>query len=351
MIIHCTRALLKELGSESPPSPDADPFFSWHAKVMQFSSGKGVAFVHDATRYTLIAHDLAEKDFGRLGSVFFAALRDRLADEGLNPETVERYIMEGGAAEFEKTKSRSLVSQLNHSCANAAQHFRSMQKGALAQRSSCRKANSELARSGEGAWAQPKKSLCDAFVSRYGDGAIRCHAVELRVRLDLFKNEVWREILVPMHYTFSELHAVIQTAFDWQGGAGVHDFYIFDGDSIVANVVSEQAASGGKGGPEAVLESDALLRDYLPRYEIVYRYDFREDWTHMIEARGVIANYGALEAVCTAGHGHRPPENAGFGAYGFEEFLRIMLGSGASNEPSVDLEGINYRLKYERNSH
>lgn len=54
-----------------------------------------------------------------------------------------------------------------------------------------------------------------------------------------------------------------------------------------------------------------------------YRYDYGDNWQHIIKVEDVIFDYDKNYSFCLEGSGDRPPEDVG-GEQGYEEFVEIM---------------------------
>ena len=50
-------------------------------------------------------------------------------------------------------------------------------------------------------------------------------AVQLRVSIDRIEPQIWRRLVVPLHFNLRELHLVLQAAFGWMN-AHMHEFEI-----------------------------------------------------------------------------------------------------------------------------
>jgi hypothetical protein len=112
--------------------------------------------------------------------------------------------------------------------------------------------------------------------------------------------------------SLADLHEGLQLAFGWQN-CHLHDFYaggIRFGVRVDESelIVDERGASLG-----AVAKVGG---------ELVYHYDFGDDWEHRIVVESVIAN-GSDVIICTGGARACPPEDCG-GPPGYENLLRVL---------------------------
>ena len=187
--------------------------------------------------------------------------------------------------------------------------------------------------------------------------AIRCKALKLQVKMKLENFDIWRNIIVPMHFTFRELHAVMQKLFSWKN-YHLHEFIILAGNKEIVNIVGSKEDFEYQTDIPMVIESKIKIAEYLPKYKKVnYRYDYGDNWEHLIQVKDLIFDYDKNYACCIDGNGDAPPEDVG-GEGGYEEFVKIM--SDPTHEEytdmkqwvdgqwykGFDIEAVNRELKY-----
>lgn len=136
-------------------------------------------------------------------------------------------------------------------------------------------------------------------------------AIDLTVTLDLERYKAWRRVVVPGDATFVQLHKIIQCVFSWQdrhpyqfdiNGISIVDPHIADVDGVF-------------------LASEQRLKDVsLPwQAQMLYTYDFRSKWIHLLNVNGVLKEYeGGPKLI--AGEGDAPPEDIG----SIEEYLDFL---------------------------
>ncbi|MCD2255741.1 plasmid pRiA4b ORF-3 family protein [Agrilactobacillus fermenti] len=123
--------------------------------------------------------------------------------------------------------------------------------------------------------------------------------LQLKITLEGFHPPVWRRIIVPGNMTLADLHTVIQIAFDWDD-AHLHDFhetralkrhYGPASDSDLANQVSEDKIS---------------VQSIITQSNLIYTYDFGDDWRHLIHLEDVLTMSGSQQITgpyCVTGRG------------------------------------------------
>lgn len=166
-----------------------------------------------------------------------------------------------------------------------------------------------------GTGAQEKKQ------KKQGNPAFKFH-----IELDLgYGLTCWRDIVVPQHFTFGQLHETIQSAFLWEDSHFFEFRLTTHGKKVV---IEEDANVPGEAFTTAkndTIDAEAIaLDEVFPRTKnAVYEYDFGDSWMHSIHLEETIHDYAGTLPCCTAGEGAAPPEDVG-GAFGFREFLSAL---------------------------
>jgi len=132
-----------------------------------------------------------------------------------------------------------------------------------------------------------------------------CVAYQLRVVLHGISPLIWRRLLVRSDSTIADLHATLQTAFDWNG-EHLHRFVIH------GRVYGED----GLTDPRRVQLFDLGLRI---RERFLYEYDFIDGWQHDVRVEQILAFESHRRyPVCMGGRRAAPPEDCG-GPWAFLE--------------------------------
>ncbi|HET8541883.1 MAG TPA: plasmid pRiA4b ORF-3 family protein [Anaeromyxobacter sp.] len=141
--------------------------------------------------------------------------------------------------------------------------------------------------------------------------------LQLKVTLAEVEPLVWRRLLVPADVTLAKLHDVLQDAMGWTN-SHLHCFEIA-GRRIGMVGVEEDS-------PELEDERRVQVASVLPKKgaRLVYRYDYGDDWEHVVEVEDVTAADRRLSyPLCIAGARACPPEDCG-GAGAYEDLLRAL---------------------------
>ncbi|MCF8150780.1 MAG: plasmid pRiA4b ORF-3 family protein [Burkholderiaceae bacterium] len=140
----------------------------------------------------------------------------------------------------------------------------------------------------------------------------------LRIDLAHLKPPVWRRLEVPANITLTQLHRVIQMAFDWDD-SHMHSFEI-------AGRRYGQAMPDPFGVDlDELDERKFLLRDVAGvGNRFTYTYDFGDDWHHLVKVEKILApTPGTRYPRCTAGKNAAPPEDCG-GPWGYAEMVQAL---------------------------
>lgn len=142
------------------------------------------------------------------------------------------------------------------------------------------------------------------------------------------KPPVWRRVVVRADISLDELSDVVLRAMGWVGGHmheftdGITEFGVPDGDLYHAD--------------ETEFELADLMSDVGE--DVLYTYDFGDDWAHQIKLEKIIAPGTAAASrpvpECLAGKGQCPPEDCG-GSWGYKELKQVL--ADPSHEEHEDL--------------
>ena len=119
---------------------------------------------------------------------------------------------------------------------------------------------------------------------------------------------IWRRLLVRADTTIADLHAVVQTAFGWDG-EHLHRFVIHG----VEYGISYVGGVGFRDDPHLVRLADLGLR---PTERFVYDYDFTGGWRLDLRLEQILVmDPGRVYPRCTGGRRAAPPEGGGVQAF------------------------------------
>ena len=146
--------------------------------------------------------------------------------------------------------------------------------------------------------------------------------IRLEVQILGIEPVISRSLELPRDLNFAQLHEVLQAAFGWTD-SHLHQF-IVGGLVIGAPEYLEEDAYG----PRVIEATEVHLRDlrfpYGPdaQLEILYQYDFGDNWQHRLILSEVPPAEGVKYPRCIAGSRSCPPEDVG-GDIGYEAFLEV----------------------------
>lgn len=357
MIISCTKKLQDELGIKPSLLMTENPLYSWHANIVRVNRRKTVVLVNDASRYNVILYGLKAKDFKNIQNTILLGIRQILLWDGVNDVVIDQYLKKAGQISFSKTQSRALVARLNKGCEAANLFDDCYSEDGISQSLVSKIANKFIFFDCSGEYKHANEIFYEELSKEFDLPIIKCKALKLSVKMKLNKFNIWRNVIVPLNFTFEELHKSLQNIFNWNN-CHLHDFMIFDGNNPIINIVSSEENLQYKTDIPMILENQIKISEYLPKYKnINYRYDYGNNWENIIRVEDVIFDYDKNYACCIDGNGAAPPEDVG-GEFGFDEFIKII--NDPNNEEydnmkqwaeiqgykEFDIEMVNRRLRF-----
>lgn len=219
---------------------DKPPLFSWHANLITVNRRKTIVLVNDSNRYVIILYGLKAKDFKNLDELIKNSIRETLLAECVKAEIVELFINQSPVVTYTKTKDRSLVARMNKACDTVSFYGNALNPDTINQSVISMRASTSAVGDAS-SFFRPYKVMYTDLETLAKAPIFRCKAVELKVTLGLENQRVWRRLIVPYHINFKKLHDILQITFCWQN-YHLHEFYIFDGESPVANIVCSDEA-------------------------------------------------------------------------------------------------------------
>lgn len=329
-------ALTKKLADAmaiKPPQYDEtiNPLFSWTANWAKIWSNSRtpdmLVLVNNATRLTVAIYEVKKRHLKKVDQMMIKAIENTLLELGINPEMVSEYLRLAGEVDFVKNSSRQRTAWVNshgqESGHYVAQEYNGVAKmyndtiGTFSSRLHFKLPNSKE-------YTRPDREMKKALAELTGLPVYRYRAFELMATLDLGVYQARRRIIVPANIRFERLHRILQRVFRWS------NYHMFD-FSILDNQTKERAAVLVTSPedlsyiPNAILIDNVKLDDYFPEYrEMVYTYDYGDNWEHHIELLQVIDNYLEESPYLVEATGQTPPEDVG-GVPGFIQFREIMM--------------------------
>lgn len=334
MQIALTKKLATAMGIK-PSAADAsvNPLFCWTVNwINTFSDRKEdmIVMVNQATRFTVTIYGIRCNQLKNLESKLVAAIRHTLLAMHINAEILDEYFQRAGDVAYVSNHDRKMTAQINRQGLEAAFHIGRVvnesggelkYEDTLGQVVSRRLVN--YSASPDESYV-PAEAMVKALSELTSKQAYKYRAFEILVTLDLEIYKATRRLIVPADMDFRELHAVLQTVFDWED-CHLYDFTIF-GDkrsSVCARLVPDEESLSYH--DDAILMEGIPLSAYLPKHKrILYTYDMGDNWEHEIELVRVIEEHDAESPYLLEASGQAPPEDVG-GVGGFIDFRAILL--------------------------
>ncbi|MDR2711758.1 MAG: plasmid pRiA4b ORF-3 family protein [Clostridiales bacterium] len=323
MILHITKKLADKLKLLPTVELVKDGLHSWRANYVNEDGYCFVVIMNDASRFTVVINEAKAEKLKKLPELFIQTLCNTLLSFNVNPEVIDRYIEEIGEITYSKNSDRKKTTQLTKNTNDTWWALRDLSDDVELSVYVNRMIYNT---SGTDEVFVPVEKMLE-LLSKYGLPVRKCHAFDLEVRLDLDGNDAVRKLRVPANLSFEQLHKLLQTAFGWLD----HHLYSFGmfkkwSDDYYAFPDLELALGEdcSDGNPDAIIMKGWKLSDYIPEYRnILYKYDFGDEWHHYIRVENIIEDCGDDLPLLLSGAGNAPPEDVG-GSGGFAEFLDII---------------------------
>ena len=374
--IQGTKKLLDYLKIKPVSHQEENSLYAWHANLITINRKKAIVLVNDKNRYVIVLYGIVAKHLKKLDELIIESIRKTFLEEGIKEEIVEQYIRLAPDFIFSKTKDKTSVARMNKSCETIYVFDDLLDMENVVQTTFNKSASRYLITNGKNNYIYPNQELYGSLEDFLEQPVIQTDAVKLNVKLHLESSHVLRKLVVPLNFTFYQLHKTLQIAFDWED-YHLHEFYIYDEDAedkgrslnypsfnlkgkkLILNIVGDAETLNYKDDIPVEVEAGIKLSDYLTVYKHMdYVYDFGDDWIHRIEVEAIIHDYDKNYPVCIEGEGNTPPEDVG-GAHGYEMYLNILKDqahpdhqhmlewSNGQSKRAFNLEKVNRFLKGE----
>jgi hypothetical protein len=145
-------------------------------------------------------------------------------------------------------------------------------------------------------------------------------AYQFKIKLEgTSKPPVWRRLLVPENYTFTQLHMAIQGAFGWENA---HLFRFHDGyNGVISIGIPFDDGFGDQMDEDAgKIKINNIFS--AEKQKLRYEYDFGDSWEHTLMLEK-ISEDKIMQARCLAGKGACPPEDCG-GIWGYYALVEAV---------------------------
>ncbi len=324
MQIGCTKKLMDFIGTEQEPADDSlDPILTWSANLVTLNRKRTLVVMNDASSYRYILYGVKKRDLKYLDELILEGIGECLEVENITPEIRRRYLDEcERTITYTKTANRSVVARLNQICGRVSYTGHFMKAEQIHQSHFLRRLNEDFFSVGEKYFSVPD-TFAKTLSNRYGISAHRSRAGELEISLDLHI-PCRRRIIIPLNYTFHQLHTALQGLFAWQG-IHLHEFTIETyPDGRVKETITEGEKEIVAEGETCWEDSEVLLSEVFPAHrEITYTYDFGDNWEHRISLIKIHDDYGSDIPVCLNFEGESPLEDSG-GPPGYERMMAVL---------------------------
>jgi hypothetical protein len=317
MLVHCTKRACERLKiSPSAVETEFNPLYSWRLNVIEEGRKRLVVFMNDASRYCVALDGIKAKDWPKLSKLFVERLREVMLAEQINPDIIDRYLSEAGKIEYFRNNNKQMTAWLNKACEAACLGYQNRDNDVDISLFACRYL---VGTKHEKDYWEPSEKF-HARLSVYGLPLWRCRAFEFDIRLQTHDGWVCRTLIVPAEITFEQFATVIKRAYGWWRRENQYHFLLYKDNGSPDMYLREERDPSSFNLPDHVMAC-IKLSDYFPKYKAFrFLYDYRADWTLLINLTAEHDDYiGAIPRL-ESGEGNAPPEDVG-GAEGYAAFL------------------------------
>lgn len=305
--------------------------------------------MNNKSRYVIVLSGLKKKNFKNLKEITLIAIKEFLKHQCIDEEIIKEYIKKMGEIKYSKTKNRSFTTKLTFAQRYAEFYYMDIVKDKIIQNAVSLKVSQKKINYLSPDCYRPMDKLYEDLNNLINKPIIKTKALRIKSHMALDNFNINREFIIPINFTFSELHKCMQIVFNWLD-YHIHDFVIFTQNKYNKELSFNNERYHKKGFKPIIrlvdsdeaffyydpekdlkmeLELGKKLSDYidienvnLPYDFLIYTYDYGDNWKHYLIIEEIIYDYKNNYPLCLSGINDATPEDVG-GEGGFEEFVEI----------------------------
>lgn len=146
---------------------------------------------------------------------------------------------------------------------------------------------------------------------------------QFKISLKYITPQIWRRILVPVSYSFWDLHVAIQDSMGWFD-YHLHEFVIINpktGKKDRIGIPDDEYDDA-----DIIPDFERAIKDYFTpeNSEAEYIYDFGDGWQHKVKLEKTLPYHADKKyPICIGGKRACPPEDCG-GPWGYLNLLEAL---------------------------
>ena len=147
---------------------------------------------------------------------------------------------------------------------------------------------------------------------------------QFKILLQRSNPPIWRQIQVPEHYSFWDLHIAIQDSMGWLD-CHLHHFHMNHPTTLGKQYIAIPDDAGWS-DVDISASWDTKISSYfsLKNPQAEYVYDFGDNWEHLVTLEKIFpSEKEQTYPRCIKGKRACPPEDCG-GIWGYEDLLGIL---------------------------
>lgn len=310
--------------SDKPVNPNQ----VWHAEKLVLQRRKGILLIHEKTKFMHLIWPVKKDELQIIERVIAYTLQEHWKHLGLNWEALSKLDEEMGREIHYSTSQDEAMSEFIDEVSLKLKYTtRALNEENLNQTEMTDRLNTTAYTNPDGTETTPLDAF-EVFLEDLGlgkDTIFTPPVAKLKVELELeAEPNVVRTILVPLTYTFADLHSILQAAFMWEN-YHLHQFEFANDHGINVRLVGDSESMSYKQGHEVLkFDKDIQLVEYLREKDtLYYEYDFGDSWQHKITVEEIDGQSKVRTALLVDMQGDAVPEDVG-GASGYAHFKEVL---------------------------
>lgn len=288
---------------EPMPTESLPPLYRWHADVATVDRLKSVVLVNEETFFTIVFYGLEDSDLERFDVIMADGIRDVFRDLCINKTVIDAYLSQHVPFVYNKTTSNPHIAHLSVILDDIKHNADAIQTETHVQSILSKRLNKYPIQTDQGLIV-PKVAMWQALERKFGVAIFKTKAIELGVNVECSQRILKRTFIVPLRYTFRELHETLQIAFNWPN-THPHRFEVRDetGHPILTigpiETSSEQTF-------DSIFRSEetTYLESVLTQHPVIYyTYGIGQGLVHHIDVLRTVLDYQQQTPLCLEGTG------------------------------------------------
>ena len=284
-----------------------NPIFSWHANLVMVNRRKTLILMNDHNRYVVVLYALTVKELKELDELIIDGIRQALKAERVPIKIINSYIAKAGKITFHKNKKRSLVSNLKLACESVWSIDKEVDVTQQLQLEIGKKVSRMLVGGKKVPKIYPYKEMRHNLMEMGSSDSVNTKVAVMHISYTVQSHSIWRRVLVPLDFTFTDLHQIIQKLFGCDN-AHLYSFQLYKESPSESNARGLHIAMAEEVESNPELENnnaiDFLLAGFIPPYShIKYLCNLGANFDPIIVVEEILEYDKRISPICVDGAG------------------------------------------------